>query len=150
MATAAGTAPSRSHLRLVKEATSDDGPGYFDGSFLLYTDVNTGVVERVFLEPQPMTDNPTRAELDAKLEAVEARLETKLVSMDGKLDALLNEIRHVGKSADDARRAASNIKWSVLFTAVGAVAIVVASIYALWALGYQIADLMRPPTPPSP
>ena len=37
--------------------------------------------------------------MNARLEAVEARLETRLVSMDSKMDTLLSEIRHVGESA---------------------------------------------------
>lgn len=92
----------------------------------------------------------TREELDAKLEAVEARLETRLVSMEGKLDNLLNEVRHVGETAREAKQAASTIKWNVLFAMLGGVAISASVIVAMWAIGYQIADVMKPAKEPLP
>lgn len=87
----------------------------------------------------------SREEIDARLEAVEARLETRLVSMESKMDLILNEVRHVGDTAIEAKAAASNIKWNVLFTALGTVGVIGAVILAMWAVGYQIADLFIHP-----
>ena len=93
----------------------------------------------------------TREEMDAKLEAVEARLETRLVSMDAKLDNLLSEIRRVGETAMDAKHAASEaktaasaIKWNVFFAALGGIGITASLVVAFWAIGWQIADIVRP------
>ena len=86
----------------------------------------------------------TREEMDAKLEAVEARLETRLVSMDAKLDNLLNEVRQVGSTAKEAKAAASSIKWNVLFAALGGVGVTASLVVAFWAIGWQIADILRP------
>ena len=92
-----------------------------------------------------MAGGPTREEIDAKLALGEARVETALARLDGKMDILLNEVRHVGATAERAERAASNIKWNVFFTALGTVGVVVAVIIAMWAVGYQIADLIVHP-----
>lgn len=91
----------------------------------------------------------TREEHDAKLEAVEARLETKLVTMDAKLDRIGGQIsaaverlssetmgakeaaQRAELRADEARSAASSMKWNILFTALGAVAVLVA-FWAIW------------------
>jgi hypothetical protein len=109
------------------------------------------IIPRYSVERKVDMTEVSREEMNAKLEAVEARLEAKFISIDGKLDNLLSEIKHVGETAKDAKIAASNIKWNVLATAVGTVGVVGAVILAMWAVGYQIADILnRPPlTPPS-
>lgn len=83
-----------------------------------------------------MTD-PTREEMDAKLDAVEARLETRLTSIDGKLDRLFDNVNYVARTATEAKNAAdkahdaaSNIKWNILFTALGVLGVIV----AMWAI----------------
>lgn len=85
----------------------------------------------------------TREEIDAKPQAVEARLETRLVSMDAKLDNLLTEVRHVGETAKEAKSAAASIKWNVFFAALGGVGITASLVVAFWAIGWQIADILR-------
>ena len=94
----------------------------------------------------PAADNPSREEVNAKLEAVEARLDGKLTSIEGKLDRLGDQMvafntiggerfehlsREVGSARDAAERAAtsaSNVKWNIFFTALG----VVATLFAAW------------------
>lgn len=104
---------------------------------------------RLRSENKAMSD-VTREEMDAKLQATEARLETRLVSMDAKLDNLLNEVRRVGDiardakdAASEAKAAASSIKWNVLFAALGGIGISASLVIAFWAIGWQIADIMR-------
>lgn len=89
----------------------------------------------------------TREEIDAKLETIEARLETRLVSMDAKLDKVLDRLDLVAADAKEAktearsaRNAAGGLIWNFAFVAFAAVAILI----AVYALGYQIADILRP------
>lgn len=90
--------------------------------------------------------DPTREEYDAKLEAVEARLDAKLVGIDGKLDRLVDRIetvvtqsRDAKDSADKALAAASSMKWNILATALGVVAVLFAA-WAIWAQGIEMVS----------
>lgn len=92
----------------------------------------------------------SRDEIDAKLAAVEARLETGLVRLDGKMDNLLSEIRHVGDVAkdakDEARQAkivASNIKWNFAFVMLAGIGALLAVILTMWTITYQVTDTVR-------
>ncbi len=104
-------------------------------------------------EELSMSD-PTREEYDAKLEAVEARLETRLVSIDGKLDRLFDKVElAVGQSAEartaanDARKAATEIKWHIIFTALATLGILLAA-WAIWAQGVEmVGTLLSTPRP---
>ena len=80
--------------------------------------------------------------LDAKLESVVFQLNSKI---DSKFDLMLLEIRHVGEIAIEARTAARSIKWNMLFASLGTLGITLSMVFALWTVGYQIADFMRPP-----
>ena len=89
-------------------------------------------------------DSPSREEVSAKLETVEARLDGKLASIDGKLDRLFDRMQTVvdtseraEKAANDARSAAANIKWNILFTALGVVATLLAA-WAIWSQGMEL------------
>ena len=86
----------------------------------------------------------TREELSARFEAVEARMDARFARMDAKLDNLLNEVVRVGETAKEAKAAASSIKWNVLFAALGGVGITASLVVAFWAIGWQIADIVRP------
>lgn len=77
--------------------------------------------------------DPTREEFDAKLATVEARLEARLVGIDGKLDrigdqvanfasisgvkmdGLADQAREAKAAAQDAKSAAGAIKWHIFF-----------------------------------
>jgi hypothetical protein len=124
-----------------------------------------------------MTNGLPREEADAKFEALEARLETRLTQLDSKIeqrfltldtkidqrfvtldskidaavlglnskfDLLLQEIRHVGEISVEARAAARSIKWNMLFASLGTLGVTMTMLFGLWAVGYQIADLIKP------
>jgi hypothetical protein len=113
-----------------------------------------------------MTNGLPREETDAKFEALEARLETRLTQLDSKIeqrfltlnmkidtailglnskfDLMLQEIRHVGEIAVEARTAARSIKWNMLFASLGTLGVTLSMVFALWTVGYQIADFMKP------
>ena len=113
-----------------------------------------------------MTNGLPREEADAKFEALEARLETRLTQLDAKIeqrfltldtkidqrfltlhskfDLMLLEIRHVGETAVEARTAARSIKWNMLFASLGTLGVTLSMVFALWTVGYQIADFMKP------
>lgn len=89
--------------------------------------------------------DPTREEYDAKLEAAEARLEARLVGIDGKLDRLfdrvelaINQAGEAKAAAEGAKSAASATKWNILFTALGTVAVLV----AMYAIMMQAMDMV--------
>jgi hypothetical protein len=111
-----------------------------------------------------MTNGLPREEANAKFDALEARLETltqldskidaKFLSLDMKIDAavlalnskfdlLFQELRHVGQIATEARSAARNIKWNMLFASLGTLGVTMSILFGLWAVGYQIADLVK-------
>lgn len=89
---------------------------------------------------------PTREEIDAKLAAVEARLEARLVGIDGKLDRISDSLltvtsksQEAKEAADRASSAASSVKWNILFTAL-AVLGVIAAMWAIWAQGIEMVS----------
>lgn len=96
---------------------------------------------------QTMTDTeaPSREEVNAKIETVEARLDSKLATINGKLDRMFDRMELVVNTSNDAkdaankaRNSASTIKWNILFTAVG----VVATLFAAWAIWSQGMELV--------
>jgi hypothetical protein len=125
-----------------------------------------------------MTNGLPREEADAKFEALEARLETRLTQLDSKIEqrfltldtkidqrfltldakidtavlglnskfeVMLQEIRHVGEISVEARAAARSLKWNMLFASLGTLGVTLSMVFALWTVGYQIADLIKPP-----
>lgn len=75
--------------------------------------------------------NPTREEIDAKLEAVEARTETRLAQMDGKIDRVLDAVGNlttaVATNRTESKEDARLTRWSIVGLAVGALALALAS-----------------------
>ena len=119
----------------------------------------------------------TRDEIDAKIAAAEARLETGLARMEGKFDAglsrmegkldagllrmegkfdtVVTELTHVVSALKDtkeearlAKVAASAISWNIGFTVLTAVAALIAVILTMWTITYQVADTVRSVNPP--
>ena len=84
---------------------------------------------------------PTREEFDAKLMATEERLNGHLVAIDGKLDRLFDRVEVAVRESTAARQAALNIKWNILFTALGAVGLMYAA-WALWAQGIEMMSAL--------
>jgi hypothetical protein len=108
----------------------------------------------------------TREEMDAKLEAAEARVETKLVGIDGKIDRLSDQLSSAmsqvslelrttreaaerGESAsNEARKAASQVKWNILFTAIGVLAVAIA-FWGIWMQGMEMIGTLISAQPPT-
>lgn len=81
---------------------------------------------------------------DAKLEAVEARMETRLVGIESKLDRLLDRVEVAVKAAGEAKEeatqarvAAGNTKWNILFTGFTVLALLLA-MWAIWNQGMEL------------
>ena len=112
-----------------------------------------------------MTNGLPREEADAKFEAGGAprdttyparfqdraallTLDTAVLGLNSKIDSkfelMLQEIRHVGEIAVEARTAALSIKWNMLFASLGTLGVTMSMLFGLWMVGYQIADLIRP------
>ena len=94
------------------------------------------------------TDTPSREEVAAKLESVEARVDSKLVLIDSKLDRLFDFVKdHMAasiqaseraeKAANEAKQSASSIKWHILFTAIGILGVLYAT-WAIWSQGMEL------------
>ena len=95
-------------------------------------------------ETMAETDNPSRGEVNAKLEAVEARLDGKLVTIDVKLDRLFDRVEAAVQASEkaetaagEAQRSASNVKWNIVATAIGVIAILFAA-WAIWSQGVEM------------
>ena len=89
--------------------------------------------------------DPTREEIDAKIEASEARVEARLTAIDGKLDRLFDRLQVAISQTGDAKdaalaaqKAASSTKWNILFTALASIA----ALLAVWALWVQAAEMV--------
>ena len=123
--------------------------------------VFTVVVGPAASEGAEQMADPTREEYDAKLGTVEARLDARLVGIDGKLDRLFDRVevsveqsKEAKAAAEGAKAAASQTKWNILFTAIGALAVLFAA-WAIWAQGVEmvgtllIGSGLRTSSPPS-
>ena len=91
--------------------------------------------------------NPTREEFDARLEAVynkmeasEERLRGELKGMDSKLDVLLVRTQDALDASREAKSAASSIKWNIIFTALGVLAVML----AVWGIWEQAVSMFTP------
>lgn len=110
---------------------------------------------------------------DAKLEAVEARVDGRLISIEGKLDRLADQLSvgltqaidaskraevaagEAKNRAEEARVAAGNTKWNILFTAFAVIAVLAAlftvytaSIDNMTGLFSSITGANQPPQSP--
>lgn len=128
---------------------------------IIAVDAGSGEQFAPFSPGELEMSDPTREEFDAKLEATEARLETRLVSIDGKLDRLFDRVEEsvrtshrtedashrAENAAIDAWKAASNVKWNILFTALGTIGLIIA-IWAVWTQGIEmIGTILSVPKP---
>lgn len=83
---------------------------------------------------QSMSDPPTREEIDAKMAAAEARTDTKLAKLEGKLDLVLTEVRSAKQEAKEDSRTNRNLN-------IGLAAIIIAVIALIATFGPQMLDL---------
>ena len=112
---------------------------------------------------------PTREEFAARIEASEARMETRLVAIESKIDrafdqfeVIRNDVREAKEATKETQKSVNNIKWNLLFAWLAGVTLVLGIIFGLWTLGWQVADTMHsvitrstgelpaPQSPPSP
>lgn len=91
---------------------------------------------------KPMSDNPTREEMNAKLEAVEARLDAKLSGISGDIRALSTNVSAMNASLSAARTEFSDVRkdvieqnratrLTVIITAIGLVVAIVAAVWQM-------------------
>jgi hypothetical protein len=109
-----------------------------------------------------MTDHPTREEMNAKLEATEARMESKLDVIVRSLESVRDELKTQGTivglrfdrmdekvndaktAANEARSASASVKWNILFTGLTVVALCYGA-FVMWsdAVG-MVHGILRP------
>lgn len=92
---------------------------------------------------------------DAKLEAVEARVEARLAGIEGKIDRILDRVEAsvtaAGEAKEEARlakTAAGNTKWNILFTGLTVLALLLA-MWAIWNQGMELVAGMFSVNPTS-
>lgn len=97
----------------------------------------------------------TREEVDAKISASEARTETKIARLEGKLDLVLSKLDHV---AEDNRSTRAN-QWVIAFGLAVLIVGVAALFPVFFGMGAQLRDMVRDevvnstvhaPQPPTP
>jgi hypothetical protein len=94
---------------------------------------------------QAMADPPTREEIDAKLEAVEARTEARFTqltgtidvrfaNLDGKIDRLVDSVWRLSEGVETARKEGradnKSTRWTIIIVVIASV---IAGLAALWA-----------------
>jgi hypothetical protein len=143
----------------------DDGSNLIRLSQVSEPDVNKSVPGG----DEKMTDHPTREEMNAKLEATEARMENKLDAIVRSIDSVKDELRNQGTvaalrfdhidervsdaktaandaryAAIDAQRATSTLRWNIVATGLSVAALFI-TVFAVWndAIG-TVEGLLRP------
>ena len=84
--------------------------------------------------------NPTEVELNAKLEAVEARTDTKIVRLEGKLDLVLEAVRSTKEEGRDNRRAVIANLWVIFGALVVLIGIIVTVAPVIFDLGSKFRE----------
>lgn len=81
------------------------------------------------LEDEPVSSTPSSGEVDAKIAASEARSETKIVRLEGKLDLVLSRMDGIGRDMDNIRHDIRSSRATVIAVVV-AVGIGIAALMA--------------------
>jgi hypothetical protein len=92
-----------------------------------------------------MSEPPTREEIDVKFETIEARLETKLVTLGSKMDLIIEKFTHVQSDVRESKensRLAFVASSGVKFTVIGMSVALLVALVAVMAFGFQIAEFM--------
>ena len=74
-------------------------------------------------------DHPTREEMNAKLEATEARLEVRFAQIDGKLDLLVDKFQYVAVNLERTRTEVRASRTIIVVAVVGSVLTAIAVLY---------------------
>jgi hypothetical protein len=83
--------------------------------------------------------NPTREEMTANLEAVEARTDTKIARLEGKIDLVLSKLDGV---REDGRATRAN-QWVIGFGLAGLIVALVVAFPAFFDIGSKVRDMIR-------
>ena len=106
-------------------------------------------------DDMPTTEPPSRDEMNARIEAVEARLDTKVSELRGdiregfaEMKALLSDANNRSQNALNAserlERAVSNTRWQLIGIAIAAV-IIILTTFGIWQQGIEIiAGVVQP------
>jgi len=107
--------------------------------------------ERPRTKAKQMT-NVSREEMNAKIEAVEARLETRIIQIDSKIDRVLDQLSHTSTTLREtkeearlAKVAASGLKWNIGFIVLTAAVAVMTVVGVMYSLSFQIAAIFKQP-----
>jgi hypothetical protein len=109
-----------------------------------------------------VTDHPTREEMNAKLEATEARMENKLDVIVRSLESVRDELKSQGTvaglrfdrmdekvndaktAANEARSASASVKWNIFFTGLTVVALCYGA-FVMWSDAVvMVHGILRP------
>lgn len=88
--------------------------------------------------PQPndsvgnMSDTISRDELSARLEAVEARTETRIVELSGKVDRLVDAVSSLSSTVEEGRSDNKFTRWTIAGLAVGMFGVVISLISLIY------------------
>jgi len=66
-------------------------------------------------------NSPSREEIDAKLQAIEARMDARVASIEGKIDTMVVKLEHVDQLNAQTRSSVSSLKNTMLATAAASV-----------------------------
>lgn len=88
----------------------------------------------------------TREEVDAKIAAAEARTDTKIVRMEGKLDLLLSKLDYFNERITEVRSDSRGTRTNIWAVGIGLAALIIAVAFGLPALigfGFQFRDVVH-------
>jgi hypothetical protein len=97
---------------------------------------SSGAPTNIAKDAKKMSD-PTREEIQARIDAAEARGDTKIVRMEGKLDLVLQTIQSSREEARDNRRAIIGNLWVIFGAVVVVIGILVTVAPVVFDMGFR-------------
>lgn len=89
-------------------------------------------------ESPAMSDTPSREEIKAQIEASEARGETKIARIEGKLDLVLQRLQHVDETTTKAR----DTTWQAAGAVIAVLGLLIAFGQWMYGSGAHLRDLV--------
>jgi hypothetical protein len=93
-----------------------------------------------------MPESPSREEMKAAIELAEARTDTKIARMEGKLDLVISKIDALNVRFEDARRDARDTRGNIWFVGLGLAVLIVGVVTlfpVFFSIGIHIRDLVH-------
>lgn len=87
-------------------------------------------VPRAMKNNSRMTEPLTRPELDAKLETIEARMDGRIARIEDSVQRIVDMAAEIKQENRDIRMSVSNLKTTLIVTAIGAVLTIVLGVAA--------------------